>query len=250
MKAYQDLQMIRKIVENISNALKSSYYVSRKEPEIVREFVNRANAIAPYGPIRVRAHFIHQKPIISFVSTFPNNRSRCELGDILFINKRIVNGKLNLHKSSLSQVKKSLNANNYLMIPRHQLEFYSRPYLYPFRFGWKTRLLRPTSRWYAHFLSISHVENFCFSFFTPPSSSWARSPHVAVRYFEDFLTLFAEGRLGENLLRSGTFHDLVADVYKFTGASPDPPEEFEGYKEEGGFGIVELVTILEGEGYE
>lgn len=247
MRAYLDPQVVRRIAEDISNALRNSYDVSRGEPEIVKEFINRANTIALHDPTRVRAHFIHQKPMINFVSNFPNGRTRCELGDILFINKIVSQDNMVVHKSSLSQVKKSRDANNYsLKIPRHQLAFYTRPNHYRFRFGGKTWLLRPVSRWYAYFLSISHAEDFCFSFYTPLTPFWMRSPCVAGRYFEDFLNLFIGGRLGENLLRSGSLHDLVKEIYRFSGVSPDPPEEFEDNREEGGFGIIEFITTIEG----
>ncbi|MEM1577313.1 MAG: hypothetical protein QXT98_07365 [Archaeoglobaceae archaeon] len=250
MRAHPYPQAIRGTTEEILNALRNSYEKSRREPEIVKDFVTRVSKIPPRGPIRVKTHFIHQKPMISFVKKFPNGRSRCELGDILFINKQInAHGNLVLYKSSLSQVKKSQDTNDFhLTIPRHQLEFYSKPDFFPFRFGKETRLLRPSSRWYAHFLSISHAEDLCFSFYVP-SHSWTK-PHVIGRCFGNFLTLFVSGQVGENLLRNRIFRDLITDIYRFCGASPDPPEEFEEDREEGGFGIIEFTTKIEGKRYE
>lgn len=46
---------------------------------------------------------------------------------------------------------------------------------------------------------------------------------------------------------TGDLKDLVDALYRLVGLLPDPPEEFEGYTEEGTFGIIEF-TIQEKEG--
>ena len=89
-----------------ANAKKNGW--TMREPDYVAalttEFPKRIAGLIP--GVRYGGCFIHQRPLITFTSTIDGNQHRCELGDLLIICRKTVDGK-ERYNAALLQFKKA-----------------------------------------------------------------------------------------------------------------------------------------------
>ena len=108
-----------------ANAKKNGW--TMREPDYVAalttEFPKRIAGLIP--GVRYGGCFIHQKPLITFTSTIDGNQYRCELGDLLIICRKTVDGKKR-YNAALLQFKKAnrKSLTIYKRSERAQLEVY------------------------------------------------------------------------------------------------------------------------------
>ena len=144
------------------------------EPLIVQRFTQILARLAMNGVFprwKVDAVFIHQNPFAMFRTRDKTGKitnykicgkSKVELGDILFIVKRVNSGKTVDFRGSFAQVKCEHAGS--VSIEPHQLEFLSSISLYPFEFGrsaYKKSGFNPITwrigqrTWFSQYLIIS-----------------------------------------------------------------------------------------------
>ncbi|ASJ08058.1 hypothetical protein A3L11_01980 [Thermococcus siculi] len=147
---------------------------SLSEPQIVNEYIGRLQQhnkyliwVRGFGYYRlqIRSKVVHQKPYALFSSNSgPCNKSRVELGDILFVIK-YHNGRrmIDQMRTSFLQAKLNKSTNNW-KISAHQQEFLFTPSKYPFHFGkrWgsqRKRKITSKSKWLFTYLLMSTSED-------------------------------------------------------------------------------------------
>lgn len=256
--------------QKLDNELKSAIAAGGSEPDIIRKFAAAANAIPATQLVKIRAGFIHQRPYAFFVQ--PNSiagRQKCELGDILYVHKKIDStGKLIQAKVVFVQAKKGVN---YWAIEPHQLEFLANIKTIQFRFGnsvcklggyapviyngllhkgeiaqyllmgptdalsYSVKRVKERQRLYQHGFSLNGTN--------PIHCKEAKRAFCANHDSHlKFLTRFCNGVEGANL--TGEVRDVVELIYKRIGWVLDPPEEFaDNFIEDArGFAIVEITS--------
>lgn len=94
----------------LNNELIASIAKGGTEPEIVRAYAESVGKVLAGPDARIRATFIHQRPYAMFVQ--PQTivgRSRCELGDILYVFKKLDSReRVIAARAALVQVKKGV----------------------------------------------------------------------------------------------------------------------------------------------
>jgi hypothetical protein len=243
-------------------------FVQHINSNVAKRFVNKK--------ISFRAQFVHQKPYAFFVS--PSKicgKTKVELGDILFVVKRIRKGIVIDHRGTFSQAKLS---KGQWKIDCHQFEFLSNINNTLFEFGNSvytqangknsiankiTWHLNPGTSWFSNYLLIGK---------SPNNNNHAIPPKFLAPYYgfnqKNFSVnsgmLFYPGlavppswyafnleHFFSNLLKQdgigfrirGDLKDFVALLYRLVGLQLDPPEEFQGFvveRENKGFAVVEI----------
>ena len=258
------------LIDRLASGLSNIVTRSHGEVNIVENFVDFINRdVTPHFArtsaderISVEARFVHQTPYAFFVH--PSKicgKGKVELGDILFIIKRRVGGRVTDYRGSFSQAK-LLDGRKWKIEP-HQFEFLHRINNIRFRFGnchsshfgrdepieWE---ISTTARWFSSYLLLSE---FCCACIPPDSladfyDGECRSFNVTYcdsgrtnqcpgPNFRDFLSRFFI-RGGAGFPVSDDLRDIVEMLYRLVGLHPDPPEEFLGFVEEdkSGFAII------------
>jgi len=263
--------MIAAIARQLSYELDLSLAKGGTEPQIVSRFVNSARGIAHGGRFNIESIFVHQKPYAYLENpTSICGKSKCELGDILLIIKRIRAGRVIDHRFVFLQAK--IMKRDVGSVEVHQFRFYRDIGVIDFRFGnsvFATAKAQPLiwsdltrSAWFGSYLFLDHHRSTCartslidtqypggcdaFSFVPPSYWPWCQvsSAYTGFFTFELFLISFFQLRgigCGVNARTAG-FLDIILKRF---GWILDPPEETEGFFEEdpkGGFGVLR-VTI-------
>lgn len=258
------------IAQQLDNELSAAIAAGGTEPDIVRSYVTAAGKIAQTPLMKVRTGFIHQRPYAFFVNpTAIAGREKCELGDVLYIYKKLDStGKLVQAKACFVQAKKG---SGYWSIEPHQLEFLANIKTIQFRFGnsvYKRGGVKPIiysglphSGDIAQYLlfdatsalsySVKRVKacqplyqhGFPIHLGKPILCKEAKKPFCANHdsHFQ-FLDRFCNGKEGANL--QGQVRDIVELIYKRIGWVLDPPEEFADnfIDDPRGFAIVEITA--------
>lgn len=229
----------------------------------------------------IKAKVVHQKPYALFdPNNGPCGRKKLELGDILFVVK-YVHPLMELIEMRASFLQAKLTKKDTWKITAHQQEFLMNPNKYKFKFGkkwgkkYQERQITSKSKWlFTYLLMSNQFPNLAASpeivelwrqisckdypipadFFVPvfysktPTFSgitWYNR-FVGGRYalwLYKFLKMQGIGGylINNRHLSNRELKDLVDTIYRFVGLQPDPPDEFEGYYEEGTFGVVEFT---------
>jgi hypothetical protein len=254
----------------LDNALQSAIAQGGSEPDIIRNYVNTVSKIQPSAPhITIKTGFIHQRPYAFFVQpTSICNKTKCELGDILYVFKKLdASGNLIQAKASFVQVKKGINSWH---IEPHQLEFLSNIKTIHFRFGnsvYKQGGISPIIynglRYcgnLSQYLLIGGNTSFCY-----PTKRIRACQPFSQRGFSinvnnpticpikipfcpqydshlKFLNKFFIGKSGANVLNE--LQQIIELIYKKIGWIFDPPEEFADnfIEDERGFAIIEITS--------
>ena len=263
--------MLLNIANHLSSALQQSIAADGTEPTVVKRFVTNAGNISKNNHIKIETQFVHQKPYVFFVtpsSIF--NKSKTELGYILFIVKRIQARQIVDHRFVFLQVKKMNNAER-SMIDVHQFRFYRDISMLQFRFGnsvYAKANVTPLiwsgltqSTWFGSYLFLSKIESVCarpvlidlqysggckpfkFEFQSCIHSPFYWSYCTGIQPFRCYLSrLFRFKGIGCRVTpKTAGFLDIIL---KRLGWALDPPEETEGYFEDdsnGGFGVIRLT---------
>lgn len=265
--------MIAAIAKQLADALQDAVNAGGREPQIIETFVNGAQAIQTSSRFNIKSTFIHQKPYAYFdTPTHICGKKRTELGDILFIVKRLRQGVTYDHRFTFAQAKKL--SQGVAPIEVHQFRFYRDIASISFRFGnsvhkvsgttpctW-TRLT--TSRWFGHYLLLNsplslaaritlvdtqfpggcNPFNFQLAF---PCTVPCSCAYLGLFPYEQFLISFLQ-LYGLGVHVSHRTEKFVEIITKRVGWNVDPPEETEGYFEENekrGLGIIRITIIDE-----
>jgi hypothetical protein len=269
-KTMTTIELYEKIIDSILGASSEG----NGEVDIVRKSISKIEKQIFDANIKVQAGFCHQKPYALFVN--PQKlftKTRTELGDYLFVIKYLDDGKIIDKRALFFQAKYSLN-NNPFHIELHQFHFYSQIANLEFKFGntvykdlkttpiiWKS-ISKPNEFGDYMMISPSEVTDLNTNeiasqyihkksgYFTYRLSLLYKRQCIfgrgyqkyCYRYFNplfDFLKPFGKGNKIE-----GNFETFVDLIYKKLEMIPDPPEEHEGFWEEGnngGFGLIEIT---------
>jgi hypothetical protein len=259
--------MIAAIARQFRHLLDSSLATGGTELEIIRRFVTSTNGIAHSRRFHIESIFIHQKPY-AFFEVPPRicGKVKSELGDILFIIKRIRAGVIIDHRFLFLQAKKMNNGVG--LVDVHQFLFYRDISSIDFRFGnsvYAASNVTPLvwssitkSAWFGIYLFLETPQSLCartslidtqypggctaFPFNLP--CQWPMSSACTGYFsFELFLLSFFQFKgIGVGVSRKTKgFLDIILERL---GWVVDPPEETEGYFEEdtkGGFGVIRLT---------
>jgi hypothetical protein len=260
--------VITLLAQQLGRILQSEVQTGGTEPEIIKRFTTQASTVSLPPRLRVESVFVHQKPYAYFVLP-PNicGKIRVELGDILFIVKRLRRGKVYDHRFSFAQAKQMTNGRSRIEV--HQFRFYRDLSRIQFRFGnsvFKKAGSTPlvwrnlsSSLWFGHYLflrsrfemvaKISVIEtqfsggcshfHFSADIFSPSNRYGPSGAYT----FEAFMISFLQLKgIGARVGRQTTgFLDIIL---KHVHWIVDPPEETKGYFEEtkdGGFGIIRIT---------
>lgn len=262
------LDIYNKIIDSIESSISTNY----GEVKIVEKSIDAINSLSWNPNINVQTGFCHKKPVAFFVT--PDrvfNKEKTELGDFLFVIKYKDNSKVIDRRALFFQAKYN-NTGNPFSIELHQFHFYKQIDKIVFQFGksvYKSGGYKPIV-----WANISHPNNFGdyillgdnfamdmltdeiasqyehkkqghFSFkLDSTSHHWHfRKHHHLCRKNNnplfDFLTPFGKGSIID-----GQFKQFINLIYKRLEMIPDPPEEHEGFWEEGngsGFGVIEIT---------
>jgi hypothetical protein len=124
--------------DSVGRLLSDAITSNATEPSIVRSFTDSVASIKGSfngGVVNVRSKFIHQRPYAFFVEPQKiEGKEKTELGDILFVVKERIQGKLTRRRMVILQVKIA-ESNGRCNIPPHQLAFQRDLYNIAFRFG-------------------------------------------------------------------------------------------------------------------
>lgn len=231
----------------------------------------------------IKAKVVHQKPYALFdPNNVPCGKKKLELGDILFVVKYVHTPMRPIEmRSSFLQAK--LTKKNTWKITAHQQEFLMNPNKYKFKFGkkwgkkYQERQITSKSKWLFTYLLMSTQfpnltanpeivdlwrqkpckdytipANFLVPVFyskTPTFSGFVwYNKFISGGYALWLYKFLRKNGLGGHIVNNGRvsnleLKDLVDAIYRFVRLQPDPPDEFEGYYEEGTFGVVEFTFI-------
>ncbi|MCJ7482104.1 MAG: hypothetical protein MUO31_03980 [Thermodesulfovibrionales bacterium] len=258
---------MKKLIDHFDKELKKAKNQNHAEPQIVKAFVESFQTLNPItitgGTVSVKTKFIHQKPYVFFVS--PSNlhqAGRTELGDLLFVIKKIKRGERIKKRCIIFQVKNT--STNWIQLTPHQHDFQRDLYSIAFQFG---KSFYNKVRWepilWAH---VTHSKWFLSNLFLYPNceyvtcardidsslSSYRLDLYPGNKYiginFKDFLNSFFSFSIVGHSLRDQV-KDIVELIYKRYDWYLDPQEEwFDNFgaipgreSEEEGFGVVECV---------
>jgi hypothetical protein len=265
--------MIAAIAKQLTDGLQDAVNVGGKEPQIIKKFVDGAQMIQTSSHFKVESIFVHQKPYAYFSTpTHICGKKRTELGDILFIVKRLRQGATYDHRFTFAQAKKL--SKGVASIEVHQFRFYQDIASISFRFGnrvHKTSGITPctwtalsTSRWFGHYLLLNSpfslavrinlvdtqfpagCNSFDFQLAFPRTVLWPCA-FLGLLPYEQFLISFLQSHgLGVHVSRKT--ENFLELIMKHVGWNFDPPEETEGYfkeNEKGGLGIIRITITDE-----
>jgi hypothetical protein len=258
------------LAQQLDNALSNAIAAGGSEPEVVRNYVTAAGKIAQAPSMKVRTGFTHQRPYAFFVKpTAIAGREKCELGDILYVYKKLDStGGLIQAKASFVQAKKG---QGHWSIEPHQLEFLANIKKIQFRFGnsvykrggvkpiiynglphsgdlaqyllldtckalsYSVKRVKACQHLYQHGFPI-HAQN-------PILCKEAKVP-LCTNHDSNlkFLDRLCTGSEGANL--KGQVRNIVELIYRRIGWILDPPEEFADnfIEDPRGFAIVEITA--------
>lgn len=268
------IELYEKIIDSILVAASEA----TGEVDIVKKSIDKINdqTFDPtFDPnIKVQTGFCHQKPYALFVNPLELfTKKRTELGDYLFVIKYLDNNKIIDKRALFFQAKYSPKNDPY-HVELHQFHFYRQIENLEFKFGnsvykklksvpitWKN-ISKPNE--FGDYMMISAFEvtdlytNEIASQYSHKKSGYFTyklrllcNPrfHLGRGYQEtcsrninplfDFLKPFGKGNKIE-----GNFETFIDLIYKKLEILPDPPEEHEGFWEEGdngGFGLIEIT---------
>ena len=214
--------------------------------------------------LKARSKRIHLTPIVEYYPygrLVPNVHTTVEMGDLLFVYKRFLNGLLNAYRAAVVQAKHTKGKRKSWSIKTDQFFFLThwptfrivKPkfrkwfLIKPEALTWATYgFVGPNATRYPLYYSSKRILRYkrtvpstkSFSFHTAPRTGWDSST--------SFLLKFVQGLVGENLLSSARVKAFVDDLYVVARWKPDPPGEpkWDNKKNEEreGFGIVEFTV--------
>lgn len=268
-----------KLANEMNNVLVKSIDHGKDEPDIVKEYTDSVKCMGFNLPgIKIKSCFIHQRPYAFFV----NPKSICgkkksELGDILYVVKRIKKNIIVDHRGVFIQVKKADNLK--FKIEPHQLNFYLNISKIKFKFGnsvYKNASFPPilwenlsNSKSFGNYLMISGKETFVCNpsliaretktifkqfYFTACHSHINNGVYrrtvpndMCLDSHAFFLSSFFRKR-GIGFSVCGKRKDFLKIIYKRIKWEIDPPEETVDYfiEDKRNFGVIE-ITIDETE---
>lgn len=239
------------------------------EPSIVRQFTEKVGVIRGAFDgcgVEIRSKFIHQRPYALFVEPpIIEGKVKTELGDILFVVKEKIGGKLTRRRMVILQVKIA-EPNGRCAVPPHQHAFQRDLYRIAFRFG---------NRYYAdrwHPIIWSHLSKsgrlmanlvlhrekgnspvICYA------RDFERYPKLDFRVswftrFSDYFTAFCSFEPKTGVVIADPLDTMLGIIYRSEPVKwdSDPPEEWQEYFGEagpdGGFGVVEITISRDGRG--
>lgn len=246
------------------------------EPVIVKRFTQIIAHLAKRGLFprwKVNAVFIHQNPYAMFravdktgkISNYQIcGKSKVELGDILFVVKRISGREVADFRGSFAQVK--CENSGRVIIEPHQLEFLSNISSYTFEFGraaYRKSGYMPIlwgigqRKWFSQYLIISSrnalsIETQRIKKISPGVCSKFSFPFhglVCTKGMPHCVTHDGVSSFLKNFLKPngvgfkvrGRLFKLVDVIFKKLNLVIDPPEEHEGYFEDGrGFSVIQI----------
>jgi hypothetical protein len=271
---------IQKIYENILDSIKRAtqmaIYNKTGEVRIVFDSVEEIRKLEFGSNVEIQVGFCHQKPYAFLIS--PDNlftKQKTELGDFLFVIKYIDNNRIIDKRAMFFQAKYN-NKENRFSIELHQFHFYRQIHNIEFRFGnsvykvneninlipiiWKN--ISESNQFGDYILlgkdfvidisineiatQYEHKKGGSFNYYLKLLCDYCHfltlNPVICCnnnRPLLDFLTPFGKG----NKIQ-GQFEQFINLIYKRLGMIPDPPDENEGFWEEGnksGFGLIEIT---------
>ncbi len=264
--------MIASIAGQLCEILRAESNAGGTEPQIIERFTTKAPLVSLPPRVTVESVFVHQKPYAYFVKPADIcGKSRVELGDILFIIKRLQNGKVRDYRFTFAQAKRLTNGASPIEV--HQFRFYRDVADIDFKFGnsvfqlagispitWKKL---SASSWFGHYLFLNthwpivsaiglidaHFPGGCSAFpFSPLAPHPFRRSSIGTYSFDEFLLKFLQLR-GVGVGATSRSKEFLEIILKRVGWVVDPPEETKGFFDEvreGGFAIIR-VTITDEE---
>lgn len=249
---------MKKIGTVFAAALEGAAKRGGDEPEIIERFVQRVDdKKTAFGPsVQIATRFVHQRPYALFRKPASIcGYSRCELGDVLLIFKRIVNGRVTDHRATFLQAKKG-ERRAWLIAP-HQAEFLRKVNSIEFTFGKKARtmggfgpILFGGLRWpitWAHYLcldapafSLVYDTGRVYGHRGAPCRSFVfanercrikrKTSCVDCDGFGTFMHEFTKpAGFGLDIVKDARGKDMVTIACKRVGLTVDPEEEWEDY---------------------
>lgn len=262
-------EIYKRIIDSIESAISNT----TGEVRIVEDSINRIQGLSWNQNVKVQAGFCHQKPYAFFIN--PDNlftKQKTELGDFLFVIKYIDGGRI-IDKRALFFQAKYNNSGKQFSIELHQFHFYKQIDNIEFKFGnsvYRNLGLTPiiwknisVANEFGDYILLgntfvvdlstneiaSQYEHKKYGHFNYDLDLICDCWHFRRHHYEiccksnsplfDFLTPFGKG----NQIH-GQFELFINLIYKRLGMIPDPPEEHEGFWEEGskgGFGLIEIT---------
>jgi len=239
------------LAKDISDELDRAIASATGENAIVKQFIQNLGGIPPPVGIKIETAFCHQKPYAFFVN--PNRyagKTKCELGDILWVHKILKGKKVTDHRAIFSQAKHSKTSRYH--IDQHQYQFLKNINTNSFSFGKSVYKNAGYTPLIFHSLTKSkHFSNYLFlrPKTTPKCESTMKLPllkrtsidSTSLQDFEFYIGNFLTNRsFGMDLHKNKMGRAVVDIVFKRLGLVLDPPEEWQDYfvDDESGFGVV------------
>jgi len=243
------------LAQDISRELDKAIASATGEVAIVKRFITNLAGLGTPPNVVIQTAFCHQKPYAFFVNPSQYaGRTKCELGDILWVYKTLSQGTVTDHRATFSQAKHSNSSKFH--IEEHQYNFLIDINSNSFEFG---RSVYGSAGYQPKvFTAVTKSKHFSNYLFISPSltpkcectngltlSTPTSIDTITMQSFERYIdSFFLPGSFGMDLHHNANGRELVDIVFKRLALVLDPPEEWKGYFEEdkSGFGVVFIIV--------